>query len=395
MFIYSNYLRLLCLLTVIELAGCKQAPTQTDMIEWTSLADLPGIGVSAPFAGLHSSKLIVAGGCNFPDKPVTEGGEKKYYDTIFVLDTATGFSSDWVQAGTLPYPVAYGASVSTSEGLICIGGNNSDKSLSHVLCLRWNETDKKVDVAMLPDLPVVMDNLAAAAIGKKIYAAGGNANGKASNVFYCLDTERLEKGWEELPPFPGPSRIQPVIITQHTPEGMQLFIAGGFQPVEEDAEAVVSANMLSYHLETKKWQEAGPILPFEDGSARTLTGGCGIALGDSNLLFAGGVNYEIFSNALNRELQKRKAKEEGNQSLVDKLTEDGRSYMHHPATWYKFNQTLLLYNTYTKEWKSLGDYEQAARAGAGIIFNQNRLIIINGELKPGIRTPQVNKARIL
>ena len=61
------------------------------MINWTKLPDLPGaadtasLGVSAPFAGIHNGVLIVAGGCNFPDKPVTEGGAKRYYSEIFVL----------------------------------------------------------------------------------------------------------------------------------------------------------------------------------------------------------------------------------------------------------------------------------------------------------------------
>lgn len=70
------FLLLLCV------AGCGQpvSKKQNTMINWTKLPDLPGaadtasLGVSAPFAGIHNGVLIVAGGCNFPDKPVTEGG---------------------------------------------------------------------------------------------------------------------------------------------------------------------------------------------------------------------------------------------------------------------------------------------------------------------------------
>ena len=68
------FLLLLCV------AGCGQpvSKKQNTMINWTKLPDLPGaadtasLGVSAPFAGIHNGVLIVAGGCNFPDKPVTE-----------------------------------------------------------------------------------------------------------------------------------------------------------------------------------------------------------------------------------------------------------------------------------------------------------------------------------
>lgn len=40
--------------------------------------DEPGIekGVSACYAGHIGSTLVMAGGCNFPDKPVAEGGRR-------------------------------------------------------------------------------------------------------------------------------------------------------------------------------------------------------------------------------------------------------------------------------------------------------------------------------
>ena len=47
-------------------------------------------GVSAPFAGFVDSVLIVAGGCNFPDKPAAEGGKKVYYSQIYSLTPGNG-----------------------------------------------------------------------------------------------------------------------------------------------------------------------------------------------------------------------------------------------------------------------------------------------------------------
>ena len=41
-----------------------------------------------------------------------------------------------------------------------------------------------------------------------------------------------------------------------------------------------------------------------------------------------------------------------------------------------------------------GNYEELARAGAGIANNANTVIIIGGELKPGIRTPEVNAFKL-
>lgn len=95
------FLLLLCV------AGCGQpvSKKQNTMINWTKLPDLPGaadtasLGVSAPFAGIHNGVLIVAGGCNFPDKPVTEGGAKRYYSEIFVL-----LPEGWKEIDRLPRP---------------------------------------------------------------------------------------------------------------------------------------------------------------------------------------------------------------------------------------------------------------------------------------------------
>ena len=66
--------------------------------------------------------MICAGGTNFPDKPMLEGGAKTWTDRIFTLSPG---ENGWTEAGTLPAPYAYGASASTREGLLCIGGCGS------------------------------------------------------------------------------------------------------------------------------------------------------------------------------------------------------------------------------------------------------------------------------
>lgn len=43
-------------------------------------------GVSACYSGILSGKLLIAGGCNFPGTPASEGGKKKYYQGIYVAE---------------------------------------------------------------------------------------------------------------------------------------------------------------------------------------------------------------------------------------------------------------------------------------------------------------------
>ncbi len=370
---------------------------QHQMIQWTPLPGLPGtattpaLGVSAPFTGVVDGKLIVAGGCNFPDKPVTEGGVKRYYREIFALDLTQGNSAQWQPAGMLPEALAYGAAVSTAGSLLCIGGNNNERSSDAVYRLRWNEQTKQIDITSLPSLPQPMDNFAAAAIGDKVYATGGNLAGQPTNNLFCLDLLQTDKGWTVMAPFPGPTRVQPVCVGQSTAIGHRLYLTGGFQPLQETQAAVIPTDVLAYDPATNAWTHETILPPFEDGSPRTLTGGCGVAW-DGTLLFMGGVNYARFQAAIDRPRQIEQARATKNKTRLATLQSEAVAYMHHPVEWYDFNRTLLQYDLRTKIWTTLSNHEALARAGAGVAVYNRHLILVNGELKPGIRTPQVNKA---
>ena len=92
------------------------------------------------------------------------------------------------------------------------------------------------------------------------------------------------------------------------------------------------------------------------------------------ILCAGGVDKDIFLKAL--------------QGIYA-----GKEYLSHPVEWYRFNRNLLLYHPQTNKWTTLGEYEQGARAGAVIVSQDGFHYIINGELKPGIRTNEINRIK--
>ena len=112
------------------------------------------------------------------------------------------------------------------------------------------------------------------------------------------------------------------------------------------------------------------------------------------ILFMGGVNYDCFLAAIARPIHLAKAEATRDSAAITRLQAEAKAYMHHPVEWYRFTTTLLQYDLSTKAWSDLGEYEQLARAGAGAVIQDGRLTIINGELKPGIRTPQVNQAKL-
>ena len=366
--------------------------TRANLVNEARLPDLPGtekspsLGVSAPFTGVSGGQLFVAGGCNFPGKPAAEGGTKEYYCNIYALDITARSHAGWKRIGKLPIPLAYGASVTTPEGLVWIGGNNNKEVSRQVFFVNWDGEKQQLHITELPPLPMPLDNLSATYADGCLYVAGGKGKPQTvpigqdgsqtapTNPLFSLQlTPSLQKEWVRLPDFPGPARVQPVLTAQQSEDGIRLYLAGGFQPASAHQEAIVCTDMLSYHSKTKQWRNEGFLPSLAGGSHRTVTGGCAIASGDSSILLVGGVNYDRFRDALNH---------------------PEPDYLLHPADWYKFNTSLLQYNTFTKHWTHLGNYEELARAGAGIANNANTVIIIGGELKPGIRTPEVNAFKL-
>ena len=163
---------------------------QQSTLSFEQAATLPNeLGVAGPFAGVHNDALIIAGGANFPrgfpwersDDGVTP--PKIYHSDVHVL-VRDGEAYKWVsQTVKLPQAAAYGVSVSTPAGIVCIGGERKDKPfegqqlmhvLSQVFRLSWNEEVRKVEVdTSLPDLPFGLTTAAGALVNNAIYVAGG------------------------------------------------------------------------------------------------------------------------------------------------------------------------------------------------------------------------------
>ena len=129
-------------------------------------------GVSAPFAGFIGDTLIVAGGCNFPDKPAAEGGKKKFYASAYAIDVHQA-ANGWKPLASLPAPLAYGACVATPKGLVCIGGQNDQGVQAGAFLL-----NAQGNATALPTLPASIDNGGAANYTTTHYA-GTRASDKA------------------------------------------------------------------------------------------------------------------------------------------------------------------------------------------------------------------------
>lgn len=364
---------LLGLLLFLVLTGCstiRQEPPPVPQVQIESLKGFPkgeqgyDLGVSACYAGVVGNRLIVAGGCNFPEK-----GKKRYYSGIYAAPLDED-SLRWKLVGRLPHAAAYGASVVSGDSLILIGGCNNDARFSDVISLKFTPDSTEVVVSSMIALPVSIDNGTATVGDETVYVAGGNQNGTPSQGVWSLD---LHAGgvWKSHAPLPAHPRVQPVSAWS----GSRLFVWGGYSP--STTEPIVAVTGLAYVPERNNFSPLSA--PFDlSGEALTLSGGCAVALTTDRhrpYIFAmGGVNKDIFLDAISNRYQ-----------LIAQ-----KDYLDQDPSWYRFNKLLLCYDVDRQAWLSpLIEDERLARAGATAVVKGNKIYFIGGELKPGVRVAAV------
>ena len=109
---------IMCFLVASPAIAEPEQGSTNETFDWVNLPDMPQ-PISGHYAGVSNEALIIAGGANFP-VPLFEGGSKVWYDDIFVLEPD---ADRWRTGFKLGSPAAYGATVNTDDGIICIGGN--------------------------------------------------------------------------------------------------------------------------------------------------------------------------------------------------------------------------------------------------------------------------------
>ena len=318
-------------------------------------------GVSAPFAGFVGDWLVVGGGCNFPDVPAAEGGKKVYYNQCYALNTKAD-SLEWKPIVDLPLPVAYGCAVETPQGLVCLGGNNSDSNFTRAFRIQKGSGTSDFVIQSLPSLPEAIDNASATLLDGCVYITGGNQQ-QRQNSLYRLDLKK-RVAWEKMASFPGPARVQPVLVN----DGNSLYLIGGFQTPEGKKESILSQDVLQYIPQSDTWNYLS-ILPREaTGEKRCLVGGSGTQ-NSKYLILTGGVNYTLFKRAIEGKV--------------------GKDYLTHEPAWYQFNDDVLCFDFKRQVWTVYPDVPGMARAGGVLLYHHSYLYMVCGEVKPGIRTSKI------
>ncbi len=337
-------------------------------------------GFAGAINGINNNVLIVAGGANFPNGMPWEGGKKFYSDHIYVLQKE-GSQFIWNRdiKDTLPEPVAYCGVTSTDEGVVFIGGENGTGSSNRSYLLQWNIINNRVDIKPLPDLPLALTNVSATNMGNVVYAAGGDEVHNSSNSFFSLDLNDANPKWIKLADLPI-ALANATAIVQEDAAGKKIYIIGGRSKTASGI-SVLHNTTYAFDLIKNEWKKCADI---SDGKNTTnLSAAAGVALNENKILIIGGDNGKVFHQIEVYISQIAKAKTDEER---DKLTQAKNDLIiNHNG----FDRSLLLYNTISNEWKKFGEYPYPAQVTTNAVKWGDDFVISNGEVKPGVRTPDV------
>lgn len=340
----------------LTLIGSEQLYAESaSKLEWQSLPDLPNeLGVAGPFVGVHQDVLIVAGGANFA-RPVWDS-EKQWHDQVDVLQkTSAGYQ--WIDGGKLPRPMGYGATVSTPDGVVCMGGNDASATFDKVFALQWDAKTEKMRIIDYPSLPRPCAHGHATLVANVIYLAGGQTGSdiaSAMNNFWSLDLS--QKGnpdafvWRELSAWSEEPRAFNITAAQHNGYEECVYVISGRRTGRDGLEFL--RDVWQYTPRTDTWQ------PRQD-VPRSVCAGTGIGFGQSHLFVLGGDDGTLFDK-------------------TDELKDD------HPG----FPKEAFAFHTITDTWTSLGSIPANHVTTTAVRWN-DRIVIASGEVRPRIRTPAV------
>lgn len=353
-----------CLFTVFQAkANTRCASSEypdMEKIEWSNTLALPeingkaNIGIAGAFSGFIGSNLLVGGGANFPDTTPWNGGHKTWWNTLYYINVQDPDTKWNIIKECLPRTLAYGNSIELPSGILCIGGCDSAQCYSDVFLLQLKDGKVKIDTDW-PSLPVPLANSTGVLLDNKIYIAGGQERmdvQEATGHFFMLDLANSKKGWKTLPTWPGAPRGYAVSAAQSDGFDKCFYLFSG-RNYKADGSVEVLTDGFAYNPRLNIWKKLDQQFPVMAGTA--------IATGANHILFLGGVPRLI--------------------SGSDK----------HPG----FDNTVRLYHTITNTFIEKETAPYSIPVTTNIARKDNSFYLTSGEIKPGIRTPQILQGEII
>ncbi|SIO49663.1 sodium:solute symporter family transporter [Chitinophaga niabensis] len=379
----STYFIILTFLSMFSISGLRAQEQANNHITWSVPTQLPPAqgsqqqpGLAGIVAGVHQNLLLLAGGANFPDNMPWQGGHKKYYDDVYLMQK----DNQWMKSSfKLPFHIAYAASVSTTSGILCIGGENETGPLKSVLLLQWDAASQTLKVKNMPELPIPLTNASAALQGNTVYVAGGETADSTLSVFFSLD---LVNGtsWNKLPDLPL-AVSHSVMVAQSNGEYPCIYVFGGRTKTPAGI-STLHNSAYQFDLKHRQWKKLSNI------SAPALSAGTGIATGATYVLLIGGDKGDVFTQieTFNAKISSAASVEIKQQLQTEKIA----LLEKHKG----FSRDIYLFNTVTNTWTKIGELPYETPVTTTAVKWGTDIYIPGGEIKPGVRSTSILKGTI-
>ena len=226
---------------------------------------------------------------------------------------------------------------------------------------------------MWPNLPVAIKS----GIGVQVDGVAYVGLGTAGAGLYALDLSNPAQGWKARAPFPGP----PTNGAAAAAAGGKVLVFGGNGKATLNARsAIIFDDVYMYDTIEDRWSR------LETHTPVGLSGAKALSLSNGRIAFVGGYNKQLFNDYL------------AALSMLDPTTQPGefarlvRGYMGMAPKDYRWNGDILWYDVELNVWGSYGQNPFPPNCDSAAVETQkDGFVLVSGEIKPGLRTPEVKR----
>lgn len=220
-----------------------------------------------------------------------------------------------------------------------------------------------------PDFPAPLKEGVGARIGNVLFAGLGTAERR----WFSLDIQADVKVWRACAAFPFAVRNGAVAVAALG----KVYVFGGCGRAPEQGALHQFDSIACYDPQSDEWSELPVRLPVG------LLGASAVVF-DHSIYFFGGYNKEQFDQFCRE--HEAATSEQKAAILWD--------YMDRSAPEFEWNNTVWKFEIDACCWRDLGRLPHAPTCGSAVIVDGEDVLLVSGEIKPGLRTPAIQRATV-
>ncbi|MBV7296969.1 YjhT family mutarotase [Enterovibrio paralichthyis] len=221
-------------------------------------------------------------------------------------------------------------------------------------------------IAEFAQLPVGIKHGVGGKLGNRLYVGLGSAG---KRLFY-YDLERPDRGWQSAPDFPGTERNDAVSAVCNG----KLYVFSGAGSEQNGEPPAVLMDGYAFDPVENRWEKLATQAPVG------FLGASACEMSEGKLHFWGGYCKETFDTFLSQISAMDAAREPEQYQAVF------CEFMSRPIPAYGWNKEIWQFDIQSGKWHIAAQNPYPANCGAALIKDGNKVVLVEGEVKPGLRS---------